>query len=115
MSMRIVDNQKIDMTDSEWEMYNRIVKSYTTLSNKGEDLFQGLFKTDDNGIIQFLIPPSRHQTSLEVFLYLASLMQHQHLRVLYNEVESICAQMKAKMQEIDAKLAKLETANKDQQ
>jgi hypothetical protein len=112
MSIRVVDNQKLEMSDSEFELYKKIVKSYTSNNNKGEDLFIGLFQSDEKtGIIQFLIPPNRHQTSLEIYLFLMSLMQNQHLRILYDEVEFICGQMKNKMQELDAKLERLE--NKD--
>lgn len=109
MAMRIVDNKKLDMTNDEYELYQKIVKSYTTNSNKGADLFIGLFHSDDKGIIQFLIPPNQHQTSLECYLFLMSLMQNQHLRILYDEVEYMCSQMKEKMQEIDRKLEALAT------
>ena len=57
MGIRVVDNKKLDMTDDEWTMYQQIVKSYTTLSDKGEDLFMELFETDEEGIIIFLRPP----------------------------------------------------------
>jgi len=41
---------------------------------------------------------------MEVFLFLMSLCQHQHLRVMYSQVNDICNQMKAKMAEIEEKL-----------
>jgi hypothetical protein len=104
MSIRIIDNKKVNMTDSEWSMYDKIVKSYTTLTNKGEDLFIDLFETDENGIIIFLKPPSKRQTSFEVYLFLMSLMTHQHLRIMHAEVNSVCKQMKEKMDEWDKKL-----------
>lgn len=105
--IRVVDNKRLDMTDDEWVMYEKIVKSYTNLTNKGEDLFQNLFETDDNGIIIFLRPPHTRQTSLEVFLFLVSLFQHQHLRLLYKQVDDICNQMKEKMKELDEKMGKI--------
>ena len=107
MSMRIIDNKKIDMTDSEWDMYQKIVRSYTSPTNKGEDYFIDLFETNEDGIIIFLKPPSRRQTSLEVFLFLMSLMNHQHLRLMHNEVSDVVSQMKAKMHELDEKMSKL--------
>lgn len=103
MSFRVIDNKKVDMTNDEWLMYEKIVKSYTTLTNKGEDLFIDLFEVDENGIIIFLKPPSKRQTSFEVFLFLMSLFQHQHLRLMYNQVADICNQMKEKMREFDEK------------
>ncbi len=107
MTMRIVDNKKIDMTDSEWEMYKSICESYNTISNRGEDYFIDLFETNDDGIIVFLRPPSKRQTSLEIFLFLVSLMNHQHIRLMHNEVYSIAAQMQEKIKEIDTKLQQL--------
>lgn len=105
--MKVIDNKKVDMTEDEWAMYVKIVKSYTTQTNKGEDLFIDLFETNDDGIIMFLKPPSKRQTSFEVFLFLMSLFQHQHLRLMYNQVSDICNQMTEKMREIDEKLQKL--------
>lgn len=34
MSIRIVTNKKLDMTEDEFTMYKNIVNSYTTSSNK---------------------------------------------------------------------------------
>jgi hypothetical protein len=102
--MKIIDNKKVDMTEDEWAMYQRIVKSYTTPTNRGEDLFIDLFETDDNGIMVFLKPPSKRQTSLEIFLFLMSLFQHQHIRLMHKQVDDICAQMKCKIKEIEDKL-----------
>lgn len=101
--MRVIDNKKIDLTEDEWDMYLKIVKSYTTPTNKGEDLFIDLFETDDQGVIIFLKPPSKRQTSFEVFLFLMSIMQHQHLRLMHKQVDDICDQLKTKMNEINKK------------
>lgn len=95
--MKVIDNKKIDLTDDEWKMYEKIVKSYTTPTNKGEDLFINLFETDNNGIIIFLIPPSVRQTSFEVFLFLMSIMQHQHLRQMHKQIDDLCEQIKNKV------------------
>ena len=74
------------MTDDEWDIYQKICQSYTDLTGKGEDLFIDLFETNDEGIIILLKPPSKRRTSLEVFLFLMALMQHQHLRLMWKEV-----------------------------
>jgi len=114
--MRVIDNKKVDLTNDEWNMYQKIVKSYTTLTNKGEDLFMDLFETDDAGIIIYLKPPSKRQTSFEVYLFLMSIMQHQHIRLMYKEVGNIASQFKEKMKELDTKIKlldeKLETDSK---
>lgn len=103
MTIRIIDNKKIDLTDDEWTMYQKIVKSYTNTTNKGEDLFIDLFETDKNGIMIFLKPPSKRHTSLEVFLFLMSIFQHQHIREMYKKVDDVCEQMKTKIKELDKK------------
>lgn len=97
MSYRVIDNKKIDMSQDEWDMYEKIVKSYTDLHNKGEDLFTDLFETDDHGIIIFLKPPSKRQTSFEVIIFLMALMQHQHLRLMHAQVDDIVGQLKKKI------------------
>ena len=103
MTVGIIASKRIDLTQDEWAMYKKIVASYTTATNKGEDLFIDLFESDEKGIILFLKPPSRRQTSFEVFCFLMSVMQHQHLRLMYEKVEDICIQLKNKSQELDDK------------
>lgn len=100
MTLRVVDKKKLDMTEDEWGMYQKIVKSYTNATNKGEDLFIDLFETDERGIIMFLRPPSARRTSFEVFLFLMALMQHQHLRLMQEQVNDICNQVKKKLETI---------------
>lgn len=97
MPLSIIDNKKVDLTNDEWQMYQKIVKSYTTQTNKGEDLFMDLFESDDNGIIIFLKPPSKRQTSFEIFLFLMSIMQHQHLRLMHAQIDDLCGQVKNKI------------------
>lgn len=97
MPLIVIDNKRVDLTDDEKLMYQKIVKSYTTLTNKGEDLFIDLFETDENGIIIFLKPPHVRQTSFEVFLFLMSIMQHQHLRLMHKQVDEACAEIKEKV------------------
>jgi hypothetical protein len=97
MGLRIIDNKKIDLTEDEWAMYQKIVKSYTSLTNKGEDLFIDLFETDNDGIIIFLKPPSKRQTSFEVFLFMMSIMQHQHLRSMQKQIDDLCVQVREKI------------------
>jgi hypothetical protein len=99
--IKIIDNQKLDMSDSEWTMYQKIVDSYTTPYQRGEDLFIDLFQSNDDGIIVVLKPPSKRHTSMEVFFYLVALQQQQHLRVMYALVEDVCEQMRNKMSEME--------------
>lgn len=94
MSIRVIDNKKLDMTDDEFGMYNNIVASYTGLGTRGEDLFMDLFESNDEGVIVFLKPPNKRHTSLEVFLFLMALMQHQHLRLIHQEVREVLNELK---------------------
>jgi len=94
MYLKIIDNKKIQLTNDEWNLYEKIVDSYTTVTNKGEDLFHDLFETDDNGIIIFLKPPSTTRSSLEVFLYLVAVMNQQHIRIMYAQVADLAEQVK---------------------
>lgn len=87
------------MTEDEWQMYLSIVKSYTTTTNKGEDLFIDLFETDQDGTIIFLRPPSKFRTSFEIFLFLMSIMQHQHLRIMRQQVDSLMAEVRQKIKD----------------
>lgn len=107
MVFRIIDNKKIDLTQDESMMYDKIVKSYTTLTNKGEDLFIDLFEVDDYGIIVFLKPPTKRHVSFEVFLFLMCIQQQQHIRLMYKQVADMATQLKEKVSEIDDKLKKL--------
>jgi len=100
MTLRIVCNKRLDMSEDEWAMYQKIVKSYTTTTNKGEDLFIDLFETDERGIITFLRPPSARRTTLEVFLFLMALMTHQHLRLMQEQVDDLARQVKEKLKDL---------------
>jgi hypothetical protein len=105
--IQIIDNKKVEMTPDEHQMFQRIVKSYTTATNKGEDLFVDLFETDDEGVIVFLKPPSKRQTSFEIWMFLMALFQHQHLRLMHKEVSDMCNQMREKMRELDEQVQKM--------
>lgn len=100
MSLRIIDHKKVEMTGDEWDLFEKICKSYDEPHFKGADLFSGLFETDDAGIIIFLRPPSTKRTSFEVYLFMMSLMQHQHLRMMHAQIDDCVAQVKAKLNEL---------------
>lgn len=113
MAIRIVDKKKLEMTEDEWSMYQKIVQSYTTSSNKGEDLFIDLFETDNDGVIIFLKPPSKFRTSFEVILFLMNLMQHQHLRLMRAEHDLTITDLKNKIKEANELIAALKKAQSE--
>ena len=103
--IRIVDNKKLDLTPDENSLYDKIVRNYTTPTNNGKNQFIDLFETDDRGIITQLIPPSKRQTSWEVWIFLSNLMISQHIRLIYDHSAGIANEFKSKIIELDAKLA----------
>jgi hypothetical protein len=107
MPLTIIDNKRVNMTDAETQLYRKIVISYTNLTNKGEDLFIDLFEVDGSGNIIFLKPPSKRQTSFEVYLFLMTIMVQQQQRIMNDTINDVCNQMKNKMKEIDDKLEEL--------
>ena len=97
MSIKIIDNKKIELTEDEWQSYNDICRSYDKPpAMQGKSLFIGLFETDDRGIITFIRAPSVRQTSMEVFLFICSIMQHQQLRLMNKQVDDLCAEIRSK-------------------
>lgn len=106
--IRIIDNKKIDLTDSEFQLYQEICKAYDTTTFQGKDLFKGLFETNDDGLIIFL-KPSNKPSSMEVFLFLISIMVHQHLRqstqqfdLLMEDARRVIAETQATLLELKA-------------
>lgn len=93
--LRVICNKRIELTDDEWLMFTQICESYKEYG--GESLFEDLFETDSKGIIQFLKPPSKKQTSLEIFLFLTAVFNHQHVRQMYEIIEDLANQVKSKL------------------
>lgn len=107
--IRIIDNRKIDLTEDEWKIYQKICRAYDIDKRdiKGEDLFTDLFETDKNGIITFLKPPTT-VTSMEVFLFLVSVMVHQHLGTACDHIDQEIAEMHQKTERLDNVLPRAE-------
>lgn len=97
---RIIDNKKVDMTNEEHTMYTNICRSYDRPNFKGEDLFKDLFETNSEGIITFVKTPNKNYTSMEVYLFMISIMNNQHMRINRNQVQALCNEGKEKLKEI---------------
>ena len=100
ISIKIIDNKKLAMTSEEFQYYQSICKSYDTGAFHGEDLFKGLFESNDKGIITFLRPPTSRYSSMECYLFIIALYQHQHMRLMYDQMQGL-------MKEIKTELAKI--------
>ena len=99
--LRIIDNKRIWLTDDEFKLYQEICKSYDKPTMQGEELFKGLFETDANGIIVFLRPPGQKYISMEVYLFLVTIMIHQHIGAASQHVDSLSKSLDSKMEEIN--------------
>lgn len=88
------------MTDDEWATYVQICRSYDRPSFKGEELFRELFETDNDGIIMFVRPPSNRHISMEVFMFVSALMNHQHIRLMHKKVDNLCNELRDKVSKI---------------
>lgn len=105
--MRIIDHKRIDLTDDEYKMYQELLQSYDQRI-KPETLFHDLFETNQEGIIIYLKPPKQNRFTMEVFLFLMSVMQHQHLRQMYKKVDEAIQQMRDSVKEIESNLKEKE-------
>lgn len=107
MALHIIDNKPVDLTDREWEMYQQICASYDNPpSQRGRDLFCDLFESDDQGIILFLKPPSKRQTTFEVIFFVFSVMQAQQLRRMKEQADATVAKVNDKLAELEKRLSK---------
>lgn len=99
MALQIIDHKRIEMTNDEYTMYESICKSYDDpkVNRSGKDLFQDHFQVNDKGIIIFVKPPSKKYTSLEVFCFLLSLMQNQHLRIIQEQNQIMIKETETKI------------------
>ena len=113
MAIYIIDNKKIDLTSDEWRLYEQIVARYTTPPyQKGEDLFVGLFETNDEGYIVFLRPPQVRHTSFEIIMWLQNTLINQQLRLSHQKVDDLCRRLEEKSKLLDQKLEELKTLDK---
>lgn len=87
---KIIDNKKVEMTNDEWKMYEAICESHEPL---GKSLFKNMFEVDDEGLIQYLIPP-QSKFAIDVVLFLQNLMLHQHLRRVYKEHDNALIELR---------------------
>lgn len=78
------------MTDREYEDYQTICNSYNRPNFLGEDLFKGLFNTDDDGMILYVGIPRGAQTSMEIFFFVCALYEHQKMRRWEDRIEELC-------------------------
>ena len=108
----IVDSKFVEFTPDEFEMYNNICASYDRPNFKGKELFVDHFESDENGIILFVKPPSKKYSSLEVYCFLVSVMNNQHLRVMHKQssamIEDVKKNFEAQARAMDDKFSMMQ-------
>lgn len=97
--LRIINNKKINLTEEEYNLYEKLCKTYTRNHFDGKDLFNDLFETDEDGLIIFLKPPSA-TFSMEIVIFLQNIMTHQHLRKIYKEHNEAINELKTLLNEL---------------
>lgn len=101
MPLKIIDKKRVDLTEDEWTQYQKIITAYTIVPyQKGEDFFIDLFEVDESGVIIFLKPPSQRKVSLEIFLFVMSLMVQQHLRKSTEHFNELCKRLEDKINKL---------------
>jgi len=98
--LRIIDNQKFDITDREYDEYIKICRSYDRPSFRGEELFRGLIQTDNNGQIIYIKPPSDRYTSFEAISFAFYLLNTQGLRAMQKQVDTMLKEVREQVKAI---------------
>ena len=81
--IRAVANQRLDLTDSEYSVYNEIIK------NVDKTEFNDMFSTDKNGKIIAVFPPIDKQVSMVVVYFLFNVMLNQRVRSFDNVISTV--------------------------
>jgi hypothetical protein len=110
MTLRLINNKRIEMTDTEWKGYQEICKANSRPTFDGTSLFQDLFETDDKGIITYLRPPV-NQFSFETIIFLQNLMVNQHLRIMYNDHNLMIKEVKKIINDAEILLKKIKNTD----
>jgi len=109
--LRLINNKRIFLTNEEYAIYEQLCASYSRDNFNGKDLFNGLFETDDEGLIIFLNPPTQ-TFSMEIIIFLQNIMVHQHLRKIYQEHEQALNELKNMKSEISNILNEIKVSSK---
>jgi hypothetical protein len=81
--LRAVGNKKLFLDKSEYEYYLQIKNSFN------ENYFNGLFLSDNDGIITAVTPSPTKQTPMVLIFFLLNVMMNQRLRNIDDGVSKI--------------------------
>ena len=74
MAIRAIGNKRLDLSEEEFDAYKEII----SIVDKNE--FVGIFDTDNNGTINFVMPPVDKNISMIVIFFLFNVMFNQRMR-----------------------------------
>lgn len=103
MSLQVIDNKFVDMTDAEYAEYEKICEANERPNCRGEEVFRDRFVVDDNGRIVYLRALGNRQISYEALFFLMNLMQNQHLRAMYQQVQEVVNKANEKINVLNEK------------
>ena len=81
--IRAVANQRLDLSNEEYEVYKNIID----FVDKSE--FIDTFKTDNNGKIIAVLPPVKKNVSMVVIYFLYNVMINQRVRSFDGVIEEV--------------------------
>lgn len=81
--IRAVGNKRLDLNDSEYSYFQEIKKAV------GEADFVGLFKTDKNGLITAITPPTNKGINVIVVYFILNVMINQRVRILEGSLKKV--------------------------
>lgn len=100
--IRAIGNKRLDLSDDEFEYYKSLIEHI----DKKE--FNGIFKTDKNGIITNVMPSPEKQTSLVAYFFLMNVSFNQRLRKLDSFIKNKEFKYQSKIKSLEDKLTILE-------
>mgnify|MGYP001221850059 CR=1 FL=1 len=100
--IRAVGNKRLDLSDSEFEYYNELI------SHVDKSEFNGIFSTDQNGIILNVMPSPDKNSSLIVYFFLLNVSFNQRLRkldsIIGNKYQNQIDELKLKVFNLENKI-----------
>lgn len=87
--IRVIDHKAVDMTDEEFEYYNKIIEEFTYGIHNGKEQFHDIFDVDDDGCILLIRPSLKKQVAWAAIMFLQNLMINQRLRRMETKIKEI--------------------------
>ncbi len=87
--IRVIDHKGVDMTDEEFDYYNKLIQEFTYGTYEGKDQFHDVFDIDGSGCISLIRPPLKKQIGWAVLVFLQNLMINQRLRRMEKRIGEV--------------------------